>query len=700
MDSGWGRLPQAFGPLDVVEQPKDDEDVVMGEAGERAASARTRARPSPPPAEGAAPIDGQAVEVVGPGALKKRRARNDTETVTRLLRKMAKDGHPHHKELEFCVQDEGRILCNACGSSFGHKSNVRTGHWASSSHKEAVAKARATAETARKKAAQKQQATINQGFAAAESAIAAKIVKDEATTEFRMRVLRMCCERGIPMDVIDGDFAEIFEEMRVRRFDLGHRSNLARDLMGNLRDQLFAELRAEHKDVQMALAFDSTPWNDDIAMVVSRVCTEDFVLRHRLVAVKSFASSLKASHWLRVIDDVIKELGVERCNVRIGLTDGCNTMVKTGRDLEEHLDRFVALRCLPHFWQKIPGKFVLENVTSLMAAWNAVFKNSGSARNVFKKITRKSWARKHKIRWNAAHVQCAQLLHNLSDLNAIVKMLKERGLCKSTVPALERLLQQGVSDTSELAQALAVHHDASLPFVKITKFLEGDGFLAPFVSQRILKARTFIQDLNRSVLPREDELPNVFKLFEKFGVAVNKEAKWGALKAKLQPAFQYVWDVLGEGLLDDENGKYFTGIYELASVFHPPSCLANLRRPTFVLTKLLEDVHVVRLLGKPLCASLAADYGKLTTACFPFKDDKFKPHTLLDWWRDHGRETGSWAAAARLFVLCQPNSELAERAGAILRARTSDQQGKQLDETFEVSSMLAFKYAETRKLAK
>jgi hypothetical protein len=114
-------------------------------------------------ADAAAPIDDLAVEVVGPGALEKRRARNDTETVKRLLRKMAKDGHPHHKELEFCVQDGGRILCNACGSSFGHKSNVRTGHWASSSHKDAVAKARATAETAAKKAAQRQQATINQG---------------------------------------------------------------------------------------------------------------------------------------------------------------------------------------------------------------------------------------------------------------------------------------------------------------------------------------------------------------------------------------------------------------------------------------------------------------------------------------------------------------------------------------------------------
>lgn len=698
----WGDAPPM--PFDAPAE-EDLAEVLaepMGEAGERGASARQRSRgrevPLDPGANGGVGVaDGADAANPDEPAAKARKQKAGADVV-KLLWKMRKPSNKYHVHLEWCeAEGDERIWCNACGHSFGTKSNVREAHWASVGHIAAVARARNKAAEAASRAAEKKQRSIMQSFETAHDAIKEKKIKDQAVTDHRMRVMRAMMERGIPLDVLDNELLELLEEKRDRRLDLGHKSHLARDFMTNQSAEVYRELRAEHKDEQLALAFDSTPWNDDIALVVSRVCTVDFRLRHRLVAVKCFASSLKASNWLNVIDEVLKMLDIDRHNVRVGLTDGCNTMVKTGRDLEEHLERFVALRCLPHFWQKIPGKFAFAEVTSLMAAWNAVFKNSGSARHVFKKITRKRWARKHKIRWNAAHVQCVQLLDHFSELAAIAKMLKERGLCEKSLPTLERLLLQDMSETSELIQTLAVYHDAALPFVKITKFLEGDGFLAPFVSARILRVRTFIVDMNNSIVPAENLLPNVFKVFAKFGAAVNKQAKWATLKQKLQPGFNYVWDVLGKGLVDDEKGKYSTAIYDIAAAFHPPSCVANLRLPTFNLSKLLEDGHVIRLLGKQLCDELKVDFPKLTAASFPFKEEKFNPHTLLDWWREHGHKTGAWAAAARLFVLCQPNSELAERAGAILRARTSDQQGRQLEETFEISSILAFKYAEERK---
>jgi hypothetical protein len=123
---------------------------------------------------------------------------------------------------------------------------------------------------------------------------------------------------------------------------------------------------------------------------------------------------------------------------------------------------------------------------------------------------------------------------------------------------------------------------------------------------------------------------------------------------------------------------------------HHPVELANLLAA--------PDVH--RLVGPQKRDKLLRDWPVVTAAYMPFKDNKLKPHELLVWWRENGHKTGSWAAAARIFVLCQPNSELAERAGAILRARTSDQQGQQLEETFEISSMLAYSYAEKRNLSK
>ncbi len=667
----------------------------MGEPGERGFSARPRgARPR---AESDAALADGTAAPAEPPATKVRKAQK-LPNAPKLLHKMKKASHPDHQHLEFSVAEgEDRIWCNACGYSFGTKANVRDDHWACEAHKKAVQALQKKAEDAATKKRQDTQQSMEQALAAAADGVLAKKIKDQAVTNHRMRVMRALMERGIALDVVDGELLELLEEVRDHRLDLGHKSNLARNFMGLHAAEVFGGLAAEHKDVQMALAFDSTPWNDDLAIVVSRVCTEDFRLRHRLVAVKCFASALNAANWVHVIGDVIKMLGIERGNVRVGLTDGCNTMVKVGRDLEEELQSMVALRCLPHFWQKIPGKFGLAEVASLMAAWNAVFKNSGSARHVFKKITKARWARKHKIRWNAAFVQCEQLLQHFSLLGAVVEALREKGFCEKSLPALEKLLQNEKSDTSNLALALAVHHDAALPFVTITKFLEGDGFLSPFVSSCILRVRQFVLDLNASKLPVEMDVPNVFKIFAKFGGAVNKEAKWGMLKQKLLPGFQYMWKVLGDGELDDEKGKYSTGVYDMAETFHPALCMANIRLPTFNLTKLLSTSHVTRLLGLQLCGELLNDFSKLTTAYFPFKEQEFNPYSLLDWWRDNGSKTGAWAAAARLFVLCQPNSELAERAGSILRSRTSDQQGKQLEETFEVSSILAFKYAETRR---
>ena len=72
-------------------------------------------------------------------------------------------------------------------------------------------------------------------------------------------------------------------------------------------------------------------------------------------------------------------------------------------------------------------------------------------------------------------------------------------------------------------------------------------------------------DVNNSIVPAENLLPKVFKVFAKFGAAINKQAKWAMLKQKLQPGFNYVWDVLGKGLVDDEKGKYSTAIYDIAA---------------------------------------------------------------------------------------------------------------------------------------
>jgi hypothetical protein len=487
----WGSMPQMF--HDQVDSDAagpaagGDVDNIMGEAGERSDSARERvARPRE--AAEAAPVDNP---IVGDDPGKKAKKRQKAPLASKLLRKMQKKSHADHAHAEFTstsTEGDDRLHCDACGYDFSAKANVREKHWKSEGHKEAVVARRAKA----KKVADKQQTSIERSMAGASSAAEARRVKGVAVSEHRMRVMRALMERGIPFDVLDGDLLELLEEPREHRIDLGHKSNLARDFMASQSKAMWEQLRAEHKGVAVALAFDSTPWNDDIALVVSRWCTVDFHLQHRLVALKCFAGSLKAAHWVHIIGDVINKLDLPRESVRVGLTDGCNVMVKAGRDLEEELPDLIALRCLPHFWQKVPGMFGFGEVGALLAAWNAVFKNSHVARVAFKKVAKEKWARKHKIRWNAAHVQHRQVMDHYTELRAIVDRLKLKGACKKALPTLERLLQNEQLATSNLAVAVTVQHDAALPFVTITKFLEGNGFLAPFVMTRIGRVRSLL----------------------------------------------------------------------------------------------------------------------------------------------------------------------------------------------------------------
>ena len=73
-----------------------------------------------------------------------------------------------------------------------------------------------------------------------------------------------------------------------------------------------------------------------------------------------------------------------------------------------------------------------------------------------------------------------------------------------------------------------------------------------------------------------------------------------------------------------------------------------------------------------------------------------KPEGLLQWWKEHGSKTGAWARGAQLFALLQPSSALAERAGAILRSRVSEQQGNMLEQTQELYCKQAYSEAEAK----
>lgn len=216
----WGDAPPM--PFDVPPEEglADVAADQMGEAGERGVSARQRSRGREVPADpdaggGAGAADGADAAHPEEPAAKARKQKQLGADVVKLLWKMRKPSHKYHVHLEWCeAEGNVRIWCNACGHSFGTKSNVREAHWASVGHVTSVAAARKKAADAASLAAEKKQRTIMQSFETAQDAIKEKKIKDQAVTDHRMRVMRAMMERGIPLDVLDDELRTAGGEAR------------------------------------------------------------------------------------------------------------------------------------------------------------------------------------------------------------------------------------------------------------------------------------------------------------------------------------------------------------------------------------------------------------------------------------------------------------------------------------------------------
>jgi hypothetical protein len=594
--SDWGDIPYAFGPSEARSEEADELFPIMGEKGITGKSSRPRAEAEEPVTERGADAD------LEPAAEKKNKRKNPS--AKKLLKKMKKAAHEEHEHRHYMSLvdgDDERIHCDACGYSIGTVASTRKPHFVSKTHREAVVNYLLLKEEEAKEAKEGKrkfhQATLLEVEAMEKDVKRRreeKIIQDKQVTAHRKRVLKAFTERGIPVDVLDGDLLELLEEARPQRLSLGDKSNLSRDLMGELaKDELELEAR-EHKGEDVALNYDATPMNDDVAIVVSRICREDFTLEHRLVAVKRFARSLKSVHWQNVITTTLMDLSVPRPKFKVGLSDGCNVMVNVGTSLSQVYESFIFLLCHPHVWQKIPGKFHLQLLDNTLHCWRAVFKNSFAARAIFEEITGEKWNRGHKIRWNAKQDQAQQVARTFMSLQSINDELKAEKLCTETQPKLERILTGQLHLYSDFSLQLAARVDGGAHFVRITKLLEGDGFLAPFVVRYTLEVKKFIQEVMQAADPCL-ALPNVFALLRKAPDHVDTRKLWGVVKSWLKPGFDYVWKVMGGGQADEDGGHYSLDIYRVARLCHPSQATTLLEENKVIdFEKLLSGTDVRR----------------------------------------------------------------------------------------------------------
>jgi hypothetical protein len=519
------------------------------------------------------------------------------------------------------------------------------------------------------------QVTVTKMFAQLGSAASAQ-------EHHRRRVLETLLQRGIPISALDGDLKELLEEKREHRLSLGHPTDLVRTHLAVLEKELFkVDLAAvEAGNGVASLLFDGYSADGNFAIVIMRTVSATFEICERCVYLHIFKDHLDNVDWARVLQGIITNLGFR---LAFTVADGHPANGLAGQALSGFHRHYFHSFCLSHTLAKVGANFLMPLVDSFVLAWNMVFKNSSAAQNVLKTLTGERFQRKHKVRWWTAHEQLEQVSRCWPHLPILVRELKSQNICPEAVAKLDIIVHRNSHDTvngrqmmigSDVEVELWAALNGGDLFKRATFFLEGSGFLAPFVTMWIKQLTTFVDNVTAAYSPPAQDMPGVATLFQRLPPQVNSNSKWAAVKGVLHPGFTYFREHFVLFSKDSLARKFDLALqlFNFCRLFHPVYLLRAIQRAHFNIVAEVAVPIVKDLLlgiGPNICSDLVNDFPAYITVARAAANpnQKITPHELEKWWRDNGGACKSWAAAACLFALLQPSEASAERGFAMLR---------------------------------
>jgi hypothetical protein len=575
------------------------------------------------------------------------------------------------------------LHCKACRKDFGTRKNVWMRHMASEKHSKRTNKA-TTSGT---------QLTLGQ---VADYAASTTVVK--AATAHRLRVAEVLMEIGVPLSCLgNAKFRDLLEEARPQAMSLGAPSHFAQETIGPLTEKRNKDDVAwcSANGNMFSLFFDGYSRADEHAGVIARVCSERFELDERLVALKLFKRGLSHKGWFQVVDRERRRLGGE---LVFSVADGHSSNGLVGDTFSSILENYAHVFCYCHAIASAASKMQCAEAATFMRNWGAVFKNSLASKDVFKARIGEAVLVKHKVRWFSLVPVSEQIMRKWLALKDVFKEIEAKGYSEASVATVLQALNQNPRNFDPLPLQLCAFFDANSVLSRICTFLEGSGFLAPFVYPMIRTAHQIFKRALGCGGP-DPVFPNLCAALRSVpaNAPVNVNALWGRMINTLRPGIDYFQShlFLGEG--STKSRPYATGLelYKFAEIFHPQYGRKLVKENGFNLNTFLSGTTVQSVLlsrGPTFVNNLKADFG-LFVGVLERKvepDKRYQADDLLLWWRENGAQCGSWAAAARIFALLQPSEANCERAFAMARGTVSEQQANMLEDQLELRLRLHY----------
>ena len=371
------------------------------------------------------------------------------------------------------VEKRYELHCFFCFNTIGCQKHVVASHLKTERHKAGVIK---HAEEAR------QRKRLRDSFGTSGFQERGQGTVPDEVLEFRVSVLRSLMVAGIPLNKL-GPLRPLYE--RLSGYKLTDRSHLS-----NFIDILYEDeinlIRNEIKGRKVVVIFDGTTTVGEIFAVIFRWVDENLIIRHRLVSVGVYKSSMNNLQLIDAITRVVQiryQIDVEdvigwmrdRASVNTAAIASLLRMYENSHDLE----------CLSHTISHCGDKMLgsTQYAKKLMGSLTNLLSGSNRAFNVWREVTGTTWKKPSNSRWWAKQNCIEDVLNKFPNVVRFVQTARDGGRCNrgANLEFLEPFMDNVETREGALLD-LTVMQSVGRPLYQVTYILEGDGPLM-FIAQ-------------------------------------------------------------------------------------------------------------------------------------------------------------------------------------------------------------------------
>ena len=299
----------------------------------------------------------------------------------------------------------------------------------------------------------------------------------ESVRVYRVRVLMAMLKSGVALAKIEC-FRDLFEE-----------NALALTSVPNMRQLLPFVLRQETTRIKQAVCgrpisiiFDGTTHVCENLVIVVRYLTDDRVIKQEVCRLMLLTKSLTGEEVARQIISVIfTEMGISSDLVVGAMHDRASVNKVAMRTVKVIYQNLLDVGCFSHTLDRVGEYMKTPILDKFFKAWVGMFTRSPKIRARWRALTGLPPPSYSASRWWSRYEVLAKLMSTFGDVS---NLLEEDDISPANASKVRAILEDAPK-TRKLKMELAVTVDCMEPFVKATYNLEGDGFLALEVYERL-----------------------------------------------------------------------------------------------------------------------------------------------------------------------------------------------------------------------